>query len=68
MELEWLIPSEGGGDAFSCPLAAPAGVARSTDPWMVDWGPMLHGLLAGLRGGEPAGMLSRMFHNGLVDQ
>jgi hydrogenase maturation protein HypF len=62
MEWEWL--ADGVNDAERYPMP----VQRCDKaPAILDWGPLVHALLADIRGGVTASIMSARFHNGLIE-
>jgi len=61
IELEMAIESR--GDASAYPLA----VAPDGPAWTIDTRPLFEALVEDLRDGVPVGIISRRFHNGLVE-
>ncbi len=61
-ELEWAAASPDPGAAYDFPIRDGDGGA----PLQVDWEPALHAILADLRSGVAAGVISGAFHRGLA--
>ncbi len=61
MELEWNASDEADGATFDFSL-----VEEATEPWTVDWRPILSGLLEDQRQGVPTGKISAKFHRSMV--
>jgi hydrogenase maturation protein HypF len=61
-ELEWVAASPDPGAAYDFPLREGVGDA----PFVVDWEPALHAILADLRAGVAASAISTAFHQGLA--
>jgi len=62
-ELEWAAADRAGGRAYPFPLRDPT---NTDGACTMDWGEALKAALADLRRGEPAGIVSEAFHNGLA--
>lgn len=63
MELEWAIKQGQGGAAYPIDLKQSAG----TEPWVLDWEPMVRAILNDAAGEVALGEISRRFHDALVE-
>jgi hydrogenase maturation protein HypF len=73
MELEFALEETAADDAYPPTLAAageggePAPKGSAGSPMILDWAPMIHGVLADLEAGAAPGRISAKFHNSLVE-
>ena len=65
-ELEWAINGLETDQIYPFELAPQTGQAADS-PWIVDWRPMMRGLLADLSVAMPVPMIATKFHNSLVE-
>ena len=65
MELEFSLEGIDTDEAYRFDIAedGPSGHA----PLILDWGPVIEGVMADLKRGRPAGQIAAQFHNGLVE-
>ncbi len=65
IELEWHLDEAAGLPAY--PVDLVAGDARGTEPWIVDWAPMVWRIVSDVRAGVPGGAVAAAFHRALVE-
>ncbi|MBM4125353.1 MAG: carbamoyltransferase HypF, partial [Nitrospira sp.] len=70
MALEWAAwrhqAAQGVGEGYALPLCE-EGVVGGAPSWVVDWRPMVQGMLQDLRRGESVDCLAYKFHDALAD-
>ena len=73
MELEFALDGAATDEAYPCDLShcrfekGQSAARGSQSAIVVDWAPLVHGILSDARSGVPIGILSAKFHNALVD-
>jgi hydrogenase maturation protein HypF len=73
MELEFALDGIVTDEAYPLPIDPPGNRAEHSptgplqSPLILNWAPMIHGVLADLEAGAAPGWISAKFHNSLVD-
>jgi hydrogenase maturation protein HypF len=65
MELEFSLDGIETDTAYPCAILEPDSSGHA--PLILDWRPMIEGVLADLKRGLPTGHIAAQFHNGLVE-
>jgi hydrogenase maturation protein HypF len=65
MELEFSLEGIETEEAYSFKMAGPD--PSGDAPFILDWQPVMEGVLADLKRGQPPGLISAKFHNALVE-